>query len=117
MRELERKIYAENTMIFHEGDMAYTAFLLKRGKVEISVMKEGRKIVLSHVGPNQLFGELALIDKSPRSATARALETCEVILVKQQDIERMLGGVDEFIRYWIEYLTERVRDLSKRVDD
>ncbi len=75
MKELNRKTYPANTMIFHEGEIAYAAFLLKSGRVEISTLKDGRRVVLTTIMPNQLFGGLALIDGAPRSATATAIET------------------------------------------
>lgn len=115
MQNFERRVFPANTTIFNEGDMAFSAYLLKTGRVEISTIKEGRSILLTTIFPNQLFGELALIDKSPRSATAVAVETSEVIIVKPEDFEKHLNGLDEFMRYWVTYLTDRVRDLTKRV--
>jgi CRP-like cAMP-binding protein len=113
---ISRRTVAPNSVIFEEGDSAACAYLLKSGKVEISKNQSGQSVLLTTILPNQIFGELALIDGSPRSATAIATETCEVVFVKPEDIERRLDGADEFIKYWITYLTGRVRDLSKRVE-
>ena len=117
MIQFERKTYPENATVFREGDIAYCAYLLKSGRVEISTIRDGRRVSLTTVHPNQLFGELALIDGEPRSASATTLDPCEVIVVKPEDFERHLNGLDEFMKYWVDYLTERVRDLSKRVQD
>jgi hypothetical protein len=38
-------------------------------------------------------------------------------VVKHEDIERHIDGLDEFMKYWVSYLTERIRDLSARVGD
>ncbi|RED46144.1 Crp/Fnr family transcriptional regulator [Aestuariispira insulae] len=113
---MNRKIIPANSVIFHEGDVGNKAYLLKSGKVRITTTKEGEVVLLTTVMPNQLFGELALLDGSPRSATAIALEQCEVVIVRPEDIERQLDGVDEFMRYWVTYLTQRIKDLSKRVE-
>lgn len=110
-----RKTVGANTVIFEEGESASCAYLLKSGKVDITQSKGGKTIHLTTILPNQIFGELALLDDSPRSATAIATEPSELVFVKPEDIARRMAGMDEFTKYWITYLTERVRDLSNRV--
>ena len=117
MDAFSRKIIPQNTMIFEEGDIATCAYLLKSGKVEITTYHDGKRILLATILPNQIFGELALIDNSPRSATATTAASSEVIFVKPEDIERRMENLDEFMKYWVAYLTERIRNLSKRVRD
>ncbi len=112
---LHRKTISVNSVIFREGDTASCAYLLKSGTVDITTEKDGKRVHLTTIVPNQLFGELALIDGSRRSATATATMPCEVIIVSQEDIERKLNDLDEFMKYWLEYLTERVRSLSGRI--
>lgn len=116
-KNLTRKTYPPETLIFQEGDIANYAYLLKSGKVEIATYKGTKRIVLATIMPNQLFGELALIDGSPRSASAVTVEASEVLIIRPEDIEKHLNEADDFMRYWVHYLTERVRILSKRVDD
>lgn len=119
---MSKRIYSRQRVvagkiIFREGDAAPCAYLLKSGKVEISTMKNDKIVVLNTIVANQVFGELALIDNSPRSATARAITDCELLVVTQDDLNRHLDGLDDFMRYWVGYLTEQIRKLSKRVDD
>lgn len=116
MKTFSRRVFEVDEVIFQEGDVANCAYLLKSGKVEISTYRDSELVVLTTIAPNQLFGELALIDNTPRSATAVALEASEAILVRPEDMARHLDGLDEFMTYWIGYLTDRIRDLSKRVD-
>jgi CRP-like cAMP-binding protein len=116
-KSFSRKAIARDTMIFQEGDIANCAYLLKSGRVEITHYKNGKHVLLTTIMPNQLFGELALIHQKPRSATAIAVDPCEVIVVKPEDMKRHMDGLDEFMKYWVAYLMDRIRDLSKRVDD
>ena len=116
-KSFNRKVFPPQTIIFREGDIANCAYLLKSGRVEITTRKSGEHVLLTTIHPNQLFGELALIDRTPRSATAITLEPAEVLVVKPEDIDRHLDGLDNFMRYWVDYLTDRVRDLSARVKD
>lgn len=115
MKISNRKTIPKNTVIFREGDFANCAYLLKSGSVAISTIRDKEHILLTQIIPNQIFGELALIDGSPRSATATTIEDCEVLIVFPEDIERQLDTGEEFMKYWVEYLTERIRDLSKRI--
>lgn len=116
MKVFNRQTITKDTVIFREGDPASCAYLLVSGKVEIVTKRDGEIILLNTIQPNQLFGELALIDGAPRSATAVATEDCEVTVVSAEDMNRHLDGLDNFMKYWLSYLTDRVRDLSKRVD-
>lgn len=117
MKGYSRKIIPRDSVIFEEGEMANCAYLLKSGKVEIITYRDGKRILLTTILPNQLFGELGLIDNSPRSATAIATATSEVIFVSPEDIKRQMANLDEFMKYWFSYLSDRIKDLSKRVQD
>jgi len=117
MKSFNRQIIPANSMIFQEGDIAHCAYLLKSGRVDITVYQNGKHVLLTTIKPNQLFGELALIDDAPRSATAMAVESSEVIVVKPEDLKRHVDDLDEFMKYWVAYLMDRIRDLTKRVQD
>ena len=58
--------------IFAENDPPTTAFLIERGEVEVSTVQRGERTVLGLLGPGMLLGEMAVIDHSPRTATAQA---------------------------------------------
>jgi len=67
----ERKLVAEEE-IFREGDPGDGVYFVKAGRVAISVGKNDRR-VLSHLGPGEIFGEMAVIEHRPRSANASAV--------------------------------------------
>ena len=113
-RTLSRKVFPANSIVFQEGEMANCAYLLKSGQVEITTVRDGQMVHLTSVTPNQLFGEMALLDGSARSATATCLVQSEVVIVNDHDIKQQLEKLEPFMRYWIDYLTDRVRDLTKR---
>ena len=73
-RVLNRRLYRRNDIIFEEGDLPGNAFIVIRGSVDIFKKSSGGNILINTVIGNQIFGELALIDDRPRSATA----TCAV---------------------------------------
>ena len=107
---------ASGACIFKEGDAADCAYLLRSGNVEISTKRDGVNITLVTLGPNQIFGELALLDGAPRSATATAISDCELTVVSKESLETQIEGLNGFMKYWLLYLGERIRDLTERVD-
>lgn len=68
-------VHGRNVVLFHEGDPGDCLFLVVSGRVKVSLLgEEGREIILSILGPHSFLGEMALLDGSPRSATAMTLE-------------------------------------------
>ena len=68
-------------MIFREGDTTQEAYRILKGRVEISITGEGKAVILAQLGEGDIFGEMAMVDERPRSASAQALEVteCEVL--------------------------------------
>lgn len=115
---LEREVFPPGAVIFREGQQAAKAYILLRGEVEVVTTNEaGQQIVLTRLHKGQFFGELALLSDSPRSASAIARTECEVLFISQDKIKHKLSEADPFLRYWIQYLSQRVIDLSKRIKD
>ena len=113
--DLSRKVFDRETVIFRQGESASCAYLIQMGRVEIVTTRDGEDIHLTSLKQGQIFGELALMDDAPRSATAVAWERTEVIVVSRDDIRRKLETLDPFMRYWIDFITDRVKDLTTRV--
>ena len=66
------KKYANNEILFKEGDVADGLYLIRRGSVTVSRMVAGKEVVLSYVAAGNYVGEMALMSDAPRSATVRA---------------------------------------------
>ncbi|MGE0084485.1 MAG: cyclic nucleotide-binding domain-containing protein [Desulfococcaceae bacterium] len=80
-------------IIFREGDLGENLFIVHEGSVEIwknyNTAEQG---LLSVYGPGHLFGELALIDDSPRSATVIARQPCELLSITRDDFNLITGS-------------------------
>jgi CRP-like cAMP-binding protein len=86
----ERKV-KPNTTIFSEKMPAEALYIVKSGKVKISVMEgEGDEIGLLELGPGDFFGEIALIQESSRAVTARAESAVEVLMLTRRDFVALL---------------------------
>jgi CRP/FNR family transcriptional regulator, cyclic AMP receptor protein len=73
--------------LFRHGDPGHAMYVVSKGKLEIFIKDHaGQKIVLAETGPGDVFGELALLDEGPRSATAVATEDSELIELDRGDL-------------------------------
>ncbi len=109
----ELRIMNEGTTVFIENMPGEALFLIKKGTVRISKMfAEGDEKTLVILGPEDIFGELAIIDGLPRSATARIAEDAELISLRKNDFES-LGRDNAQLAFKL--VSNIVRVFSKRV--
>ena len=78
--------FADGGVIFIKGDPGDSAYVLVSGRVEI---RSGGHVIET-MEPGEMFGEMALIDFEPRSASAVAVGRCELIMIDQSVFERLL---------------------------
>ena len=107
---LPRESFAIGQMIFKTGDAPRFAYLLQSGVVEV-VLDDGT--VVSTLEAGAIFGEMALIDESPRSAGVRAVEPANCILITRQEFERRLEKSDPFVRSMLKLLSQRLRATNE----
>lgn len=108
-----RETHQSGTTIFAEGAVGDKMYLIMSGAVRISREVPGMgEEALAVLRPGNYFGEMALIDDSPRSADAKAHETTEVFVIRKEDLEDLLF-VDRDLAY--DLLWNLVRTLSGRL--
>lgn len=96
--------------IFREGDLGYCAYIIVKGRVEVSTCKNGDHIVLARRGVGDIFGEMAIVDRKPRSATVRALEDCELLVVSEEQLAFRLATLDPILKMVLGVILERFRE-------
>ena len=85
----ERK-YETNELIFEEGQPGAALFLLLDGRVAVEMSRENRTKTLAILEKGAFFGEMALLDDSPRSASARALERTHALALYRNDLSQLI---------------------------
>jgi EAL domain-containing protein (putative c-di-GMP-specific phosphodiesterase class I) len=95
--------------LFREGDPPTTAFLIESGEIEVTMLRAGERVTLSRLGPGDLLGEMAVIDESPRTATALALTDCLLFPIDRAQIGERLATTDPIIRSLLEGQLKRYR--------
>ncbi|PYQ21158.1 MAG: Crp/Fnr family transcriptional regulator [Acidobacteria bacterium] len=86
-----RKRYPKDTVIFFENEEGDFFFTILEGRVKVTILgDDGREVILSVLGPGDFFGEMALLDNEPRSATAIAVEETELLSLDNRSITTAL---------------------------
>lgn len=113
-----QKSFKKGEIIFREGDHASCAYIIDSGKVEIFVEKKNGKHVISNLSKGEIFGEMAIIDGSNRSASAVAVEDTELVLISKDQLIERIKQADPTVSFLVTILLNRVRgslkNLSKR---
>lgn len=109
-----KRNYLKNEMIFSRGEEGAWALLIEEGMVEISVISlNGRKSVLNHMERGDILGEIALLDKQPRSADALALTPVSGSIVQRSALFELLNNNNSACISIIETLCARARNASE----
>jgi CRP/FNR family cyclic AMP-dependent transcriptional regulator len=108
-------LFQPGQMIFREGDTTQEAYRILKGRVEISIAGEGKSVILAQLGEGDIFGEMAMVDERPRSASAQALEVtdCEVLTAENFN-EAVLQRPEILIPYLASFF-ERLRTANDRL--
>lgn len=110
---VERKVFPPGDIIFRQGSTGRTAYIVQQGSVDIlRTLEDGTEKVLGNVGVGGMFGEMAVIDDSPRMATARSAETTTVIVITEQMFLNKLQKADPFIRGLMHIMADTIRAMS-----
>lgn len=111
-----RRQFQRNTIILNEGDHSDSLYLIITGKVRVFLSDDaGKEVTLNVQGPGEYFGELALIDAEPRSASVITTEPTRVAIISKPDFEVFLGKHPEANLKIMRGLVKRLRALSEDV--
>jgi CRP/FNR family transcriptional regulator, cyclic AMP receptor protein len=99
--------YAAGSIIFKEGDAANIMYVVQSGEVEIRI----KGILLETVGEGGIFGEMALIDDAPRSATVTAKTDVAVVPIDEKRFEFLVTQTPNFAIKIMRIMSERLRAM------
>lgn len=108
--DVDRKVYYPHTLIFREGEPGDCAYLIDKGVVEISILRNGQSAILAQLTEGDLFGEMSLIDDQVRSATARALEKTELVVIDREIVNGKMAKADPLVNLFLRVILQRYRD-------
>jgi CRP/FNR family cyclic AMP-dependent transcriptional regulator len=105
-------------VLVRQGESSGELFTVAQGRLRvISTSPEGEEVLLSVIGPGEVFGELALLDDLPRSATVSAIEACRLLVVPRASFRPLLLQMPSLGLRLLQVMAGHVRRLSSRTED
>lgn len=106
-----------HTVVLHAGDTTDNIYFVLSGALKVQISDdEGREVILSLLGPGELFGEMGALDDHPRSATVLSVEPSELVVIGQVDFKRCLVENPDVALYIMRNLTRRLRLADRAIE-
>jgi CRP/FNR family cyclic AMP-dependent transcriptional regulator len=122
LRELadaaRRRTFRPGEIIFHRDDPGQVLYVIRAGKVKIYITSpDGQEVALAVFGPGEYFGELALLDGQPRSASAVAIEPVEAYALQRADFINAVNRHPRIAVQVMNVLSRRLRQTDAMIED
>lgn len=111
------KLLAHETL-FEEDDQGDALYVMLEGRLELSVVGEdGRRLGLDVLSRGAMFGEIALFDPGPRTATATALEKCRLLKLRHGDLKHAIEGNPGLAFELLRLMGQRMRYMNMQLSE
>jgi len=107
--------YPKDTMIFSECQSGQDMFIIQSGQVKISKVVDDNEVILAVLQRGDFFGEMALLENKPRSASAIAHEDCVLMAVNRKNFDQMVATQAQLITRLTITLAERLWSMSRQL--
>lgn len=120
LRELESVVrersFRKNEVIFHAQEPGNALFVIKRGRVKISMDdRSGKEIILRILEAGDFFGEMSLLDGEPRSATVSSLEPCQALILSRDQFLQFIPRHPQVVLRMLTTLSRRMRKADEKI--
>jgi CRP-like cAMP-binding protein len=107
--------YPQNTMIFSESEPGAELFIIQKGSVKITKIINDNEVLLALLKAGDMFGEMALLEDKPRTASAIAHEDAVLLAVNKANFRRMVSTQPQMITRLTQILSERLWFIYKQL--
>jgi CRP/FNR family cyclic AMP-dependent transcriptional regulator len=104
--------YGPGTLLFREGDAGNDFYLIVSGRVAIYKEREGRRKILAELGAGEFFGEMAIFNNAPRTASAETAEDCLLVRIGKDELKTLLFNSYDFRINMVKKLVRRLKDTN-----
>ena len=104
------------TVLFREGDEGHDMYVIQAGRVQLMRRVKERESVLAVLPPGEFFGEMAILNNRPRSATAVVIEDAKLLVIGPRTFEAMIRGSAEIAVRMIKKLAARLDQANSQVE-
>lgn len=122
MQELNRIITMSTVprgrVFYRPEEPGEVLFILKEGRVQLyRISPEGKKLVITTLGPHTLFGEMALLGTKMHNTFAEALDDCLICVMSRTDLERLILNKPQVALRILEVTGKRLREAEERLEN
>jgi CRP/FNR family cyclic AMP-dependent transcriptional regulator len=104
------------SVIMTAGDQIDSLYIVISGRLKVMMGDaDGKEVILSLIGPGEFFGEMGLIDDSPRSASVVTIEPCELLSITKRDFKSCLAENFEMSMAVMRGLVRRLREADRKI--
>src|SRR5574343_1763331 len=112
-----RKRVERGASVVRAGEVNDSLYILLSGRAKVTnTDEEGREIILAWLGHGESFGEMGLIDGSPRSANVVASEACELMVLSKEAFQRCLQDNFLVAQRLMQILVRRLREADRKIE-
>lgn len=112
-----RKRVERGAFVVRAAESTDSLYCLLTGRAKVTnTDEEGREIILAWLGPGEFFGEMGLIDGSPRSANVVASEACELLVLSKDDFQRCMQDNFQVAQKLMQILVRRLREADRKIE-
>jgi CRP-like cAMP-binding protein len=118
---LERRFAPKGQIIIREGEYGQDAYLVQSGEVSVFITKDEEEVELARLAAGQIVGEMAFVFDAPRTASVKATQDTNLIVISRQQFQEKLRESDPTVRAIVQMLSQRVMEsnntlLNKKSD-
>lgn len=113
--QLEQRSLLAGQVLFNQGDVGHECFVILSGSLEVLTFVNGAELQLEVFRSGQIIGEMALIDRSPRSATVRAVDDSHLVMLTEREFMTLIGSNPEWAMQIMRSGSTRVRNTNQRI--
>jgi len=109
------RIYSDGEIIFREGDVGDAMYVIQSGKINITKKAASGELVIATLQSGEIFGDMALFDKLPRSATARASGNAKILTIDKKKLFSTISRDPTLVFKLLESMSQRIRKLDQEL--
>lgn len=110
------KVFPPGTVLFRDGERGKEMYVIQSGKVRISKEVRGEEQTLAMLGDGEFFGEMAILNNKPRSASAAVVEESKMLVIDPKTFEAMIRGNTEIAVRMIKKLAQRLQEADHQIE-
>jgi CRP/FNR family cyclic AMP-dependent transcriptional regulator len=109
------RVYQSGEIIVRQGDEGYCMYVIQEGQIALLREQDGQEVPLMVLGAGEFFGEMALFERQPRSATVRVLSQANVLTVDKTNLLCRITEDPSLAFHLLQHMSAHIRVLTEQI--